>query len=383
MKTDRKNRPEFPESIYRSRLRQFALLVIVCLTVGLIDGFRSYVGTHHDGLFHGYFYGIMRWDVSGWLIWVAFIPLVLWLCKRFPLNRNSWQKALLLFIPVGFLLALVRTFFPALVHISLFEGLADLQSWLPNKFYILLSDFVIGYSFFLLILSFGQAKNYYKRMREEELRATKLEAQLTKAELQALKMQLHPHFLFNVLNSIAALQTENPEAAREMTVRLGDFLRMTLENAGAQEVSLEKEIGMIECYLDIEKIRFGNRLTTDIRIAPEVFGCQIPNLLLQPLVENAVKHGIAPQTRDGRIRLTAERENGWLRIGIEDNGQGIENEAEIFTSGVGLSNTKARLEQSFGRNFRFDFDSVEGQGLRVTLRLPADGTNKFYDNGNE
>lgn len=357
-------------NLYQNRWLQFGLLVIICLTIGLIDGFRSYTGTYHEGVFHGYFYGIMRWDMIGWMIWIAFIPLVLWLCKRFPINQNTWKKSLAILLPIGFLLAVVRAFFPALIHILFVESLADLQSWLPGKFYILITDFVIGFSFYLLVMTFGQAKNYYEQYREEELRATKLEAQLSKAQLQALKMQLHPHFLFNVLNSIAALQLENPEDAQEMTVRLGDFLRMTLENVGVQEVSLEKEIEMLKCYLDIEKIRFGNRLSTRFSISSDVNNYQIPNLILQPIVENAIKHGIAPQIYDGKIVIKANQENGWLKVEIQDNGQGIENKDEIFSSGVGLSNTQARLQQFYGENFRFDFESPNGNGLLVTLRLP-------------
>lgn len=361
------------KSLYQNRLAQVLLLIVICLIVGLIDGFRSYVGTYHNGIFFGYFYGIMRWDVSGWLIWVALIPFVLWLCNRYPLDRNSLQKLLLIFIPVGIFIALARAFFPALVHILFFEGLADLQRWLPNKFYILISDFVIAFSFYLLVLTFGQARNYYKRFREEELRTSQLELQLSKAQLQALKAQLHPHFLFNALNSISALQTENPEEAQKMIARLGDFLRMTLENVGVQEVSLEREIEFLKCYLDIEKVRFGNRLSTNIRIAPEVQSVLVPNLILQPLVENAVRHGIAPQATNGRIDITANRDNGWLKVKIKDNGRGIngKNMDEIFSTGVGLSNTRARLNQLYGKDFRFDLESGNGHGLLITLCVPA------------
>lgn len=357
-------------NLFQNQSLRFGLLVLICLTLGFIDGFRSFTGTYHNGVFHGYFYGIMRWDMIGWTIWIALIPFVLWLCNRFPINQNNWQKSLVIFIPIGILLAVARTFFPALIHILFIESLADLQHWLPGKFYILITDFVIGFSFYLLVVTFGQAKNYYKQLQEEELRSTKLEAQLSKAQLQALKMQLHPHFLFNVLNSIAALQLENPKDAQEMTVRLGDFLRMTLKNIGVQEVTLEKEVEMLKCYLDIEKIRFGNRLSTTFSVSPDVIDFQIPNLILQPIVENAVKHGIAPQTAKGQINIKANQTNGRLKVEIEDNGQGIKDTNNIFSNGVGLSNTQARLTQLYGEDYRFDFDSPNGKGLLVTLCLP-------------
>lgn len=188
------------------------------------------------------------------------------------------------------------------------------MQWFPQRYFYLITDFSIALVFYALVLAFGQATNYYKRYREEELRRSQLEAQLTKAQLDALKMQLHPHFLFNALNSISALQMENAEAAQEITARLGDFLRMTLENVGAQEVSLRREIEFLECYLDIEKVRF-KRLTTEIEVAPEVFDCAVPNLILQPLVENSIRHGLSKQTAAGQINIRAGRENGWLRLG--------------------------------------------------------------------
>ena len=358
------------KNLYQKSLMQIFLLTVVCLILGLIDGFRSYVGTYHNGKFFGYFEGIMKWDISGWLIWIAFIPLVFWLSKRFPINKKSWQKSILLFLPTGLLLAFLRTLFPILVYVLFFETFSELKTWLPNKFYILVTDFVIAFSFYLLILSFGQAKDYYKQYREEELRVSQLEAQLSRAQLQALKMQLHPHFLFNVLNSIAALQIENPKVAQEMIVKLGDFLRMTLENVGVQKVSLEKEVEMLKCYLDIEKIRLGNRLSTSFEISPEAFDCEIPNLLLQPIVENAIRHGIAPNTDNGKVEIKASKEHGWLEVKIKDSGKGIENKEDIFSSGIGLSNTQARLKQSYGDNFRFSLENQKGRGLLVTLLLP-------------
>ena len=244
--------------------------------------------------------------------------------------------------------------------------------WFPQRYYYLITDFLIALVFYALVLAFAQATNYYKRYREEELHALQLESQLSRSQLDALKMQLHPHFLFNALNSISALQMEDTEAAQEMTAQLGDFLRMTLENVGTHEVTLEKEIEFLECYLDIEKVRFGRRLTTNIEIAPELLNCRVPNLILQPLVENAIRHGIAPNAALGQINIRAARENGWLKIAVADNGKGIEKEKmnRVLTSGLGLSNTQARLEQLYGADFRFDLQNAASGGLLVTLRLP-------------
>jgi two-component system, LytTR family, sensor kinase len=354
-------------------LIKYFSLTILCLLLGSIDGFRSYISAYHDGVFYVDLDVVLRWDISGWLVWIPFIPLVFWLSRRFPLNQNNWKSGLLIFLPVGLGIALVRTLFPALVYVVFFQGFDDFMHWFPRRYYYLITDFSIALVFYALVLAFGQAINYYKRYREEELRTSQLEAQLSKAQFDALKMQLHPHFLFNALNSISALQMEDAEKAQQMTARLGDFLRLTLENVGVQEVRLEQEIEFLKCYLDIEQVRFGTRLTTNIQISPEVRDCQIPNLVLQPLVENAIRHGIAPQSSVGHIDITAVRENGWLKINIEDSGQGIKNKniAEMFSGGIGLSNTRARLQQFYGTNFRFELESANGHGLLVTLCLPS------------
>lgn len=357
---------------FRQRWFQYSVLTVICLSLGLIDGVRSFVNSYHGGIFYADFGIALRWDVIGWSIWIFFIPFIFWMLKRIPLNQDTCGSGLSIYLLVGIVLALVRVIFPALFSVLFFEGLEHLMQWLPDKFYILITDFLTAFIFYSLVLALGQAMSYYKQYREEELRTSQLEAQLSNAQLQALKMQLHPHFLFNALNSISALQMEDAEKAQQMTARLGDFLRLTLENVGVQEVSLKQEIEFLKCYLDIEQVRFGKRLSTDIKVAPEVRDCRIPNLVLQPLVENAIRHGIAPQTKAGHIDITAVRENGWLKVEIEDNGQGIKNKniSEVFSNGIGLSNTRARLQQFYGANFRFEIESLAEQGLIVTLRLP-------------
>lgn len=359
---------------WQSVLLRYFSLTILCVLLGLIDGFRSYVSAYSNGRFFLDLDVALKWDVSGWLIWILFVPFVLWLCRRYPLDWKNWQTGLLVFLPVGLLIALARTFFPLLVDVLLFDTFDNLRNWLPRNHLFMVTDFVIALVFYALVVTFGQAINYHKQFREEELRVSRLESQLSRAQLDALKMQLQPHFLFNALNSISALQLENAEAAQEMTARLGDFLRMTLENVGAQEVTLGKEIEFLECYLDIEKVRFGRRLSTIIEIAPETLDTRVPNLILQPLVENAIRHGLSKQTAAGRINVRAARENGWLTIEVADNGAGIapENFDRILTSGLGLSNTRARLEQLYGENFRLQLERAAEGGLLVTLRLPHD-----------
>ncbi len=348
---------------------RFSLLVILCLCLGIIEAIRSYASAYYDGVAYLKFEYALYWSVTGWITWVAFIPLIFWICKQYQIKQNNWITGLLFYIPLGIVISALTITFPLVVNIAA-NGYSSFMSWFPGKYQFFLTDFLIAFAFYAFVLTLGQAINYYKRYREEELRTSQLELQLSQAQLQALKMQLHPHFLFNVLNSISALQLEDPKAAQEMTVRLGDFLRMTLENIGVQQVTLEREIEMLKCYLDIEKTRFGKRLSAEFDISPDVQEFQIPNLLLQPLVENSIKHGISQKTDLGKIEIKANREEDWVKVEIKDNGQGVEDTSGVFSSGIGLSNTKARLQQFYGENFRFDFDSNDKKGVLITLCLP-------------
>jgi two-component system, LytTR family, sensor kinase len=230
-----------------------------------------------------------------------------------------------------------------------------------------------GAMIYWLILLISYAFDYQRRYREGEVRATRLEAQLAQAQLQALKMQLHPHFLFNTLHSISALVHKSPNAADKMIARLGDFLRQTLENAGAQEVSLQQELEFLKCYLEIERIRFEDRLTIQFDIDPQTLDARLPNLILQPIVENAIRHGIAPRTGPGRIEIEARRFNGTLHVQVTDNGQGLSPDSTngtIVKEGVGLANTQARLKQLYGDDHRLDLANTAKGGLTVILEIP-------------
>jgi LytS/YehU family sensor histidine kinase len=230
-----------------------------------------------------------------------------------------------------------------------------------------------GVMLYWLILLISYSFNYQRRYREGEVRATRLEAQLAQAQLQALKMQLHPHFLFNTLHSISALVHKNADAADKMIARLGDFLRLTLENSGAQEVSLGQELEFLKCYLEIERIRFEDRLTVQMNIEPQTLDARLPNLILQPIVENAIRHGISPRTTAGRIEIEARRLNGTLQVQVTDNGPGLPSDSSsgsIVKAGVGLANTQARLKQLYGSEHRLDLANAASGGLTVILEIP-------------
>jgi len=184
-------------------------------------------------------------------------------------------------------------------------------------------------------------------------------------------MQIHPHFLFNTLHSISSLVLEDPPKANSMIARLGDFLRLTLENSDQQLVSLKEETEFLRCYLEIEKVRFGDRLTVAFQLEPQTLSAQVPHLILQPVVENAIQHAIAPRTAQGHISIEAKRVDSLLHLEISDNGPGIDRNGDLFaTKGLGLSNVRTRLNEIYGSEFRFELVNSGSGGLTVVMEMP-------------
>jgi two-component system, LytTR family, sensor kinase len=360
----------------------WALLTAGCALLGLLSAVESYSAANYGGQHVYDFSEALSRDLLGWSLWIFFAPLILWLGRRFPVGKASWLRSALVHTAAGCSFALARTLIPFLIQFYLYDNLHRVSWFIEYKYFVLLADFLVAVVVYGLLLTLGHARNYYRQLRENELRAASLETQLARAQLHALRMQIHPHFLFNTLNSISALQLEDTAAAQRMTARLGDFLRLTLENAGAQEVTLRQEAEFLTCYLDIERIRFGRRLTTNIRLDPELLDARVPNLILQPLVENAIKHGIARRVAPGSIDISARGEDGRLHLRVADDGPGLAAGADaqdVFARGVGLSNTRARLDRLYGADYRFELANVPGGGLAVALEIPlaanGDGLN--------
>jgi LytS/YehU family sensor histidine kinase len=210
---------------------------------------------------------------------------------------------------------------------------------------------------------------YYQGYRKSELRSAELAAKLAETQLQVLRMQLHPHFLFNTLNSIATLIHRDPDGADRMTARLSDLLRLTLENVGVQEVPLARELEFLESYLEIERIRFSDRLMVRIDAAPDTLDASTPYLILQPLVENAIRHGIAVRSSPGCVIIRSTRNGEMLSLEVIDDGPGIRSEA-VLRNGVGISSTRARLEKLYSEAHRFELINAEEGGLVVKLAFP-------------
>ncbi|MBX3747849.1 MAG: histidine kinase [Verrucomicrobiae bacterium] len=212
---------------------------------------------------------------------------------------------------------------------------------------------------------------YQLRARERAQRAIELEQRLTAARLQALQMQLNPHFLFNTLNAISSLMHQDVEAADRMLIRLSELLRRALDSRDRQEVTLGEELAFLDRYLEIEQARFGTRLVLERSVDPELLTAMVPNLFLQPLVENAIKHGIERQRRQGMVRVEAGREGEWLVIVVRDNGPGLKSgEKKVRGHGIGLSNTRRRLEQLYGVRQALVIRDASGGGTEVRVQMP-------------
>ena len=233
-----------------------------------------------------------------------------------------------------------------------------------------------GYGFYIdliiasLIVLGSHALLYYDDFRAAELEQSSLKTQLAQAQLKALKMQLHPHFLFNTLHSISSLVLEDPPKANSMIARLGDFLRLTLDNSDQQLVTLKEETEFLRCYLDIEQVRFGDRLKVAFEMERTTLLARVPHLILQPVVENAIQHAVAPRTAQTQINIKAEQRNSLLRLEITDNGPGVAPKDDLDAHGVGLNNVRARLSQIYGQDFRFELSNGVNGGLIVAMEIP-------------
>lgn len=363
--------------ILRRRWARLGLIWGIWTFIGIVFTFQGYFTSYRSERpmpFTESLYIQMTWSY----LWALATPLVLWASARLPIERSNWIRNALLHIPISIILSVVLTAFGRVLIWLYFGYSIGKPLTFDSVTIFVVSNFSEGIGIYMLIALSSYAYGYYHRYRAGQIKTLQLEALLSQAQLQALKMQLHPHFLFNTLHSISALLTKDVESARKMITRLGDFLRLTLENSGSQEVSLKQEMEFLSCYLEIERIRFQNRLVTHIDLGDQTLDAQVPNLILQPIVENAIRHGIAPRSSPGLIEIEAKQQNGTLRIQVRDNGPGLSEHptsANLSKKGLGLSNTETRLERLYGADHLFKLCDNPGGGLIVTLEIP------FHTNG--
>ncbi len=314
-------------------------------------------------------------------LWAALTPGIFWLARRFPLERADWARRLLVHLAIALLVAAFVEVARLLLFRSMLfpEGIGPLR--LRHRFDIgrsllrlqSLDELII----YLAVLAAGFARDYFLRFRERQAEAarllaetTRLQAQLADARLDALRMQLNPHFLFNTLHAVSALVERDPSGVRRIVARLSTLLRRALDTSTPQEVPLRDELDFLRGYLDIQRVRFQDALEVQENIAPETLDALVPNLILQPLVENAVEHGVSRvEAGGGRIELAVQREAEHLVLTIRDNGPGLTGGGER-EAGVGLRNTRARLAALYGNDAHLNLAPAEEGGLVATVTLP-------------
>lgn len=349
------------------------------VSLGLIWGAWTIVAIFFTGQVYMMYYSEKRIPLgraffvqsTACYLWALATPLVLWLARSFRIDRRNWPRKVLAHALMSIALSTFLISFHFVIYMYFLGHASEITPFRAFQYvFYNLDRWLLTY---WLIVLMSHAFNYYNSYRKGELKASQLRTQLVQSQLEALKMQVHPHFLFNTLHSISALLSKDTEVARRMITRLGDFLRLTLENAGTQEVTLQQEMEFLNGYLEIERIRFQDRLTTHVKVDPRVLDVRVPNLILQPIVENAMRHAIATHSSAGRIEIVAAPRNGVLRIQIKDNGPGLSADQSLASyvgKGLGLANTKARLERMYGSKHRFELTNDPVGGLLVTLEIP-------------
>jgi two-component system, LytTR family, sensor kinase len=351
------------------------LLFVIATAFGVSSTFQAYwldTIRHEPRIPHELLH-LFALNLLYWYIPALLAPAIMAWAMREPLGRRRW--------PVQVFVHLASALTYSVVHTAVMMALRAAlmaQTGLPPNFsswwnytlaqYLTQLDWLL--MTYLFLIGLAHALAYRRESEARAVNAAQLETRLVEAQLQALQRQLHPHFLFNTLNTISGLIRTDAEAADVMIDRLGDLLRMTLCTSGTQEVPLKDELDVLQKYLEIEQTRFGNRLRVNMHIQPDTLDAQVPNLLLQPLVENAIRHGIAPNARPGWIAIHAERTGSQLTVQIRDSGDGLPPDRLMaLNRGVGLENTRSRLEHLYPSAFQFAFSNVE-RGFCVTVRIP-------------
>lgn len=359
------------EGFFERRWVQWILYFLIWTAAGLFFASESSLWGRYI------FKSPVTWDqalktnLSFYYIWACIAPLVLWLGKRFRFERGSRFLSLVIHVPTSALLAAVQLLIAEIVvqwfstePLQLYEAFTAIERTFVVYFHVNLLTY-------WAILGIGYGREYYRKFREREVRAAQLRTQLTQAQLQALKMQLHPHFLFNTFNTISSLMHRSVDDADRVLARLGDLLRYSLHNVGVQEVALREELDFLQRYLEIEQARFEDRLRVRITVEPAVLDYMVPNLILQPLVENAIRYAVAPRAKGGSIEISAREIIGSLRIAVLDDGPGLPPDYDLLArEGVGLRNSRERLEQLYGEQHRFILTNRSPKGLEVALVIP-------------
>ncbi len=361
---------------WRSWAKTFLILTGLFLLTALF-----FLNTHfyYGGMTLDYSKVSLRQDfllyVVRWVPWAVCAPLLIGLARRFPLRGPRRIVRLAVLVLGAFVVSSLESVVSFGLYNLVFEPIIKLADanifYLENLKMTVLTYFNNNSMMALIILGVVWSLDHWRMFREKELAAGRLETELARANLQVLKSQIHPHFLFNTLNMISAVVYRDPSLADRMIARLSDLLRATLERTDAQVVPLREELELLNLYLDIMKARFGDRLAVVSDIAPETLTALIPSFSLQPLVENAIKHGIMPRKEGGTVTIATRRDDGRLVVGVSNDGPGLEADTRtLMVNGVGLKNIQSRLRNLYGADCAFGFRNKAEGVVQVAFEIP-------------
>ena len=353
---------------------KWSLIVLVWLipaAVALLQAVAGYLlrGT----LKEEWFWALMQ--IPRWLTWVPITPIVFYAADRFPFRRDRLARSTWTHLGLALMIAVVIEVLWLQISFLIQsylepEALARMQNNRAEVYSVAVLSRLLGDAFiYAAVLGVATTLGYHRQFRERELRAAQLETQLALAQVQALKMQVHPHFLFNTLHAVTVLIREDPAGATRVVTRLGDLLRLTLSRATTAQVSFRRELEILTLYLEIERTRFQDRLEIAYDVQPNTLGALVPDLILQPLVENAIRHGVSPNAGTGRIEVRSLRDGDWLTLEIRDNGAGLA-EGHGRPEGIGLTTTRARLERLYGPQQELTLENLPAGGCVARIRIP-------------
>jgi len=339
--------------------------------VGLFDAAQNVFVMRAEGMHHAWVRLFVRLLIS-WLPWALATPVVLYLGRRYPPTKfrpiSTWGIHLCACALIGLVYSAWVAGLDTLLNPWLTPAPGGyLHAWLDTFYNGLLADVLL----YGAILAISYVLDSRERLARQQTETAKLNEQLSKAQLNALRRQIEPHFLFNTLNAIAGLVREKRnDAAVNMIAGLSDFLRRVVEDSNRQQVPLGEEMEFLQKYVDIQKVRFAERLEVHLNVPAELFSAQVPSLILQPMVENAVKHGIAKRAQGGAIRVSAFRSNGKLTLSVYNDGPKLPKDWEQTGSGIGIPNVLTRLRSLYGDAFELKMRNQEPGGVEVSVSVP-------------
>lgn len=355
-------------------IRKWLAIVAVWALLGVIYAGPVYFEVRAEGMNHAA-WRVFSWGILTWLAWAPLTPAMIWLARKYSLVDETWKRNLAIHLPAFLLISALHSAAATVITLTIqpFDnmGSSSVAFW-PRFFSRAKGSFGSDLLVYGVVIGACYALDYYRKYREREFIASRLETQLAQAQLDSLRMQLHPHFLFNTLNSIVGLVRDNKNAAAvTMLVGLSDLLRHALDHSARHEVELRDELNFIKLYLKIQEMRFSDRLQIEFDIDPATTKALVPNLILQPLTENALRHGIARSADSGLVGISSAITDGHLRLSVYDNGAGLPDDWQVKGSaGIGLANTVARLHQLYDDDHQFDIRNRDGGGVEVVILIP-------------